>query len=160
LEFALADLSLFQDLAGKTQPARTLAIPDVPAAIQSASPAFTYASRGDLAPTDDVRRADRYLRWELTPVDFGHGVHASLSAAKAPALAAAIANKTSPSPATSPATSRVEPPYPPTIKTLRVAYATAVEIDPAAAPTEHQILHVHPFGACPIDAELPSFLPR
>src|SRR5262249_24883535 len=82
------------------------------------------------------------------------------SAAKALELAAAIANKTSTSPAISPATYRVEPPYPPTIKTLRVAYATAVEIDPAAAPTDHQILHVHPFGACPIDAELPSFLPR
>ncbi|MBC8071758.1 MAG: baseplate J/gp47 family protein, partial [Deltaproteobacteria bacterium] len=55
---------------------------------------------------------------------------------------------------------RVEPPYTPTIKTLRVAYTAGVEIDAAAAAPDHQLLHVHPFGICPIDAELPSFLPR
>jgi len=160
LEFALADLSLFQDQAGKTQPTRTLAIADVAAAIQGASPGVGYDSRSDLAPAGDVRLADRYLRWELTPVDFGHGAYASLAAAKARELAVAIANKTATSPAIDPAAYRVEPPYTPTIKTLRVAYATAVEIDPAAPPTEHQVLHVHPFGACPTGAALPSLLPR
>jgi hypothetical protein len=159
IEAVLADLSLFVDQAGKTQPARALAIADVPAALQTTSPGFVYDRRSDLAPASDVRQASRYLRWELTPVDFGHGVNASLAASKARELAVAMAAGTVKTAADA-AAYRVEPPYTPTIKTLRVAYATTVEIDVAAAASEHQILHAHPFGLCPIDAELPSLLPR
>ena len=158
-ELMLADLSLFQDQAGATQPARALAIADVPAAIQQASPGFTYAGRADLAPAGDVRIAGRYLRWELTPVDFGDVIHASLAAVKARELAVAMAVG-SVRTAADAAAYRVESPYTPTVKALRVAYTTSVEIDATAAPADHQIQHVHPFGACPIDAALPSFLPR
>lgn len=158
-ELALADLSLFQDQAGKTQSTRSLAIADVPAALQQTSPGFTYVSRGDLAPAGDVRLAGRYLRWELTPVDFGHGVNASLAAGKARELSVAMAAG-SVKTAADAAAYRVESPYTPTIKTLRVAYTTSVEIAATAAPADHQIQHVHPFGVCPIDAALPSFLPR
>jgi hypothetical protein len=159
LELVLADLSLFTDQAGKTQSTRTLTIADVPAAIQTTSPGVTYDSRSDLAPASDVRQASRYLRWELTPVDFGHGINASLAAREARELAVAMAAGTVKTAADA-AAFRVEPPYTPTIKTLRVAYATAVEIDAAAPAADHQLLHVHPFGICPIDAELPSLLPR
>ncbi|HEX7836235.1 MAG TPA: hypothetical protein VF469_02165, partial [Kofleriaceae bacterium] len=158
-EHVLADLSLFQDQAGKTQPTRALAIADVPGAIQQTSPGFTYASRADLAPASDVRMADRYLRWELTPVDFGHVGYPSLAAGKARELAFALAAG-SVKTAADAAAYRVEAPYVPTIKTLRVAYATSVEVDATVAAIDHQILHIHPFGACPIDAAMPSFLPR
>jgi hypothetical protein len=158
-ELALADLSLFQDQDGKTQSTRALAIADVPAAIQQASPGFTYAGRSDLAPAGDVRLAGRYLRWELTPVDFGHVAYPSLAAAKSRELAVAMAAGTVKT-ADAAAAYRVEAPYTPTIKALRVAYTTSVEIEVTAAPSDHQILHVHPFGVCPIDATLPSFLPR
>jgi hypothetical protein len=159
VEATLADLSLFVDDADKTQPARTLTIADVPAAVEAASPGSGYDSRSDLAPASDIRLASRYLRWELTPVDFGHGVNPSLAATKARELAVAMTAGTVKTAAAA-AAYRVEPPYTPTIKTLRVAYTTAVEIDVTAASAEHQILHVHPFGLCPIDAALPSLLPR
>jgi hypothetical protein len=158
-ELVLADLSLFQDQAGKTQATSAVAIANVPAAIQQTSPGFTYDGRADLAPASDVRLAGRYLRWELTPVDFGHVAYPSLAAAKARELAVAMSAGTVKTAADA-AAYRVESPYTPTIKTLRVAYATSVEIDATAAPADHQILHIHPFGACPIDAALPSFLPR
>src|SRR6185436_4281526 len=80
VEAALADLSLFEDLDDKTRSARTLTITDVPAALEAASPGFGYDSRSDLAPAGDIRLASRYLRWELTPVDFGHGVNPSIAA--------------------------------------------------------------------------------
>lgn len=159
LELPLGDLSLFEDQANKTQAKRSLKIDNMPAAIQASAPGFVYASRNDLAPANDVRLASRYLRWELTPVDFGHAVFPSLAAAKARELAVAIANKTV-ADATAAAAYRVDAPYTPTIKRLTVAYAAAVEIDPTAAAIDHQVLHVHPFGVCPIDAELPSLLPR
>lgn len=157
-ELVLADVSLFADDTGKTQPLRALTIADVPAAIESTSPDVIYDSRPDLTPASDVRQASRYLRWELTPVDFGHGVNASLTASKARELSVAMSAGTVTAAAA--AGYRVEPPYTPTIKTLRVAYATAVEIEAAAAAVDHHLLHVHPFGVCPIDAALPSFLPR
>jgi hypothetical protein len=158
-ELKLGELSLFEDLDNKTQPTRSLAIDDVPAAIRSSKPDFTYVSRSDLAPANDIRLASRYLRWELAPVDFGHGIYASLAATKARELAVGITNGTVKTEADA-AKYRVDPPYTPTIKRLTIAYSSAIEIDLAAPAAEHQILHVHPFGVCSIDDELPSLLPR
>ncbi|HEX8111939.1 MAG TPA: baseplate J/gp47 family protein, partial [Kofleriaceae bacterium] len=165
VELGLGDPSLFVEEQVDDNPTRTkttsvLSIASVPAAIQASTPGFAYVGRSDLAPAGDIRLASRHLRWELTPVDFGHPVHVSLAATKARELAVAIANKTASSPAIVASAYRIEPPYTPTIKSLRVAYTTSVELDPTAAPTEHQALHVHPFGVCPIDRELPALLPR
>jgi hypothetical protein len=165
IEVALGDLSLFDDSNNKGQPMHSLRIDDVPAALRGASPTFVYGSRTDLASLGDLRLASRHLRWELTPVDFGHGISASLTAAKARELAIDIASGTAKADTQHPAATvaapyRVESPYTPTIKRLSVFYSTAVELDPTTPVTEHQLLHVHPFGVCPIDAQVPSLVPR
>jgi len=157
LELKLADLALFEDQSGKTQPTRKLAIDNLPGTLQQNAPGFIYASRGDLPPAGDVRLASRHLRWELTPVDFGHGSYPALAAGKARELAVALAKGGGNVDASA---YRVDPPYTPTIKRLTAAYAAAVEIDPAAAPSDHRLLHVHPFGTSAIDADLPTLLPR
>jgi hypothetical protein len=167
VELGLGDLSLFADEPGttKTKATSSLAIDNVPVAIQTSAPGFAYVSRSDLAPGNDVRLASRYLRWELTPRDFGHAISAALAATKSRELAVAIANAEVKTDATHTTASvaaayRVDPPYTPTIKRLSVFYAASVELDPTSPAIDHQLLHVHPFGVCPIDATLPSLLPR
>ncbi|MEZ4362932.1 MAG: baseplate J/gp47 family protein [Kofleriaceae bacterium] len=132
-------------------PAQALTIPDVAEVAD--------AARGELAPTSEVRQASRHLFLELTPMDFGHDSYAALAAAKARELAVALAKEA----ATVTAEDyRVDPPYTPRIKQLTAAYAASIELNPASASAvgEHQLLHVHPFGTCRIDAARPSFLPR
>lgn len=152
VERTLAEgLPLFHDQGGKTQPTQSLKI-------AKRLPELVHEARGDLAPAGDIRMASRHLRIELTPVDFGHGSYASLAAARSRELAVDIAkgaDKVKEADAY-----RVDPPYTPTIKQLTASYATSLELDPGAPSADHQLLHVHPFGACRIDPERPSLLPR
>ncbi|HZN93093.1 MAG TPA: baseplate J/gp47 family protein, partial [Myxococcales bacterium] len=165
VELKLADLPLFADENNKTKPSIALEIKDVPRAIQTAAPGFAYVSRSDLpAAAGDVRAASRHLRWELTPMDFGHTIHASLAATKARELAVLIAAGTVKTEAAA-APYRVDAPYTPNVKRLSVSYSATIELDPTrpaatAAAADHRVLHVHPFGASTIDAQLPGLLPR
>jgi len=162
VELKLADLPLFADDAStppKTQKTMALEVKNVPQAIQASTPGFAYVSRSDLPPAGDVRQAGRFLSWELTPMDFGHTRYPALAAAKARELSVAIAANTVKTPADA-AAYRVDAPYTPNVKRLTASYSASAELDPVKPVPDHEVLHVHPFGACAIDDQLPSLLPR
>jgi len=160
LDVRLADAPLFEDNAqNATKPACSLLIPDVPAALAATSPGYAYERRLEVGqvPAADLRTASRHLRWELTPNDFGHAIHPSLAATKARALAVKIATNTLGN--EDPENYRVDAPYTPKIQRLSVAYGTSIEIDPRATGGDDRVLHVHPFGVCPIDGADARFFP-
>ncbi|HEY8207153.1 MAG TPA: baseplate J/gp47 family protein [Myxococcaceae bacterium] len=159
LEVKLDDKPLFADENNKTKGTISLEIKDVPKALAASAPLFAYAARNDLPPASDVRQADRFFVWELTPRDFGHGLYPSLSATKARELAVDIQQGKVKTPADA-AAYRVDQPYTPNVKRLAAAYAASIELDPVQPASDHAVLHVHPFGACAIDADLPGLLPR
>jgi hypothetical protein len=149
LERPLGDTALFEDDAQRiTKTERSLALPDVPAALGQG---FAYTRRLDLAPGGDLRAASRHLRWELRPNDFGHDEYPALAAAKSRELSVAIARGTITDPARA-ADYQVNPPYTPTIKRLSVAYRTSIELDPRLPAGVDRLLHVHPFGEAPLSA--------
>lgn len=156
LELDLIDASLFEDADQVTQSTRSVTIPDVGEAI---GPGFQYDRRVDLEVGSDLRAESRYLRWELTPLDFGHPTYASLAANKARELSVAL-TKNQIADATAAAAYRVEAPYTPTIKRLSVDYRTSLELDVVAPSQVDQLVHVHPFGEAPIVAADPGLLPR
>ena len=123
------------------------------------------------APTPSVLPADpqvsawpRYFEWELTPRDFLHQAYPAVAAQKALELAADLVK--SPSSVT-PASYQVKPPYTPRIKRLHADYSAQTEVtlsDAQSVARSDRLLHIHPFGTSPIEAEADPngarFLPR
>ncbi len=138
-----------------TATTRTIAIPDVPAALVAARPGFRDVPP---PPTDDpdLRAAERTFVWELTPRDFGHATYPALAADKARDLAIGL-NKGIITPQQS-AAYAVPPPYTPIFRRLRITYRSSLELDPSHAGPD-ELLHVHPFGISRIDPDAPLLLP-
>ncbi|MBK7826422.1 baseplate J/gp47 family protein [Nannocystis sp.] len=162
LGFTLADISLFREGPGpeaRTAAAQTVELADIAGTIAAVSPGYHYTPRSDLPLTGDIRRADRYLQCELTPIDFGHSAYPVLAARKARELAIGLARGTvDPDAADGFA---LDPPYTPTIQRIVAAYQTSIELDPGADDQRvDRLLHVHPFGVSPIDPTSPHLLPR
>ncbi len=149
LELPLADAALFEDNAdaGKTtKPKQSLTIANVGAALGQS---FVYTRRTELTSGSDLRSDSRYLRWELTPFDFGHSSYPALAAGKARELSVALA-KNQITDANPVGNYRVDAPYTPTIKQLSVSYRTSVELDARVPSSLDALLHIHPFGEAPI----------
>lgn len=154
---SLGDFALFEDDAQQTtKTTRTLAIADMPTTLGQS---FTYVRRSELAPSNDLRADARYLVWELTPLDFGHGIYPALAASKARELAVAL-SKGQVADAAASGAYRVDPPYTPTLKQLTVNYRSSLELDPRNPSATDRLLHVHPFGEAAIVREDPGLLPR
>lgn len=154
---SLGDFALFDDDAQQnTQTKRTITIADVPTTLGQN---FSYVRRSELTPGADLRAESRYLVWELTPTDFGHGVYPALAASKARELAVGLSKGQVADVAAS-AAYRVDPPYTPMLKQLSVNYRSSIELDPANPSPVDRLLHVHPFGEAPIVPEDPGLLPR
>jgi hypothetical protein len=157
LEMKLLDAALFEDDAEKkTKATRSLTIANVG---QALGPGFTYVRRVELGVGNDLRADGRYLRWELTPADFGHPIYPSLAASKARELSFKLA-KNELANAAAAEGYRVDAPYTPKIKQLRVSYRTSVELDTAAPNGSDRMLHIHPFGEAQIDEADSGLLPR
>ena len=115
---------------------------------------------------DDLRSWERYLRWELTPLDFQHQVYPAVAAKKATEMAVAIANKKDNETITADAY-QVAPPYTPKIKGMSLAYTSSIEIvmaDYQTGAQTDQIFHIQPFGYNEVVTSVPSrqsfFLPQ
>jgi hypothetical protein len=121
-----------------------------------------YAGRPELTPGDDLRQDSRVWCWTLTPIDFGHGAYPALAAAKGRELAVALSFDPS---KVNAETYRVDPPYTPTLKALKVDYTTAMEFLPQTLAPGSELLHVHPFGTSrilpePASSQQPPLFPR
>jgi hypothetical protein len=118
---------------------------------------------------DDLSSWTRHLQCELNSPDFQHSAFAATASRLAVELAAAIANNIGAATPTkiSPAKYSVKPPYTPKIKSLTIDYSASQEVQigsTASVAPALQLLHIHPFGQCSIEAERTAagvpFLPR
>ncbi len=108
---------------------------------------------------------NRYFVWELNSPDFQHQSYPAVAAGKAIDLSAAL-SKGGLAPTDNAANYKVNPPYTPKVKTLKVDYVASLEVhaEDSGPRSVDQIFHVHPFGysflaADPTPAGF-SFLPR
>lgn len=95
----------------------------------------------------------RYLEWELTPNDFKHRDYPTVVSQNALAAVNEVMHPTVPHFDAS--RFKVNPPYTPKIKSLRLSYTarTEIQLDVEGAPSgEDRVLHIHPFGWCPAEA--------
>ena len=161
--------------AGDAAASHSIEIAAVSAALEASSPGFAYERAPEavgVERADTVSRWQRFLSWELTPLDFQHDVYLQLATAKSTEMAAAIASQvaSSSSEPVDVQAYRVNPPYTPEIRRLRVDYSASTEVlmqtgPNASAPaptTDCQLHHIHPFGTSRI-APSPAgadFLPR
>ncbi|MEM9452604.1 MAG: baseplate J/gp47 family protein [Myxococcota bacterium] len=144
--------------SGDARASHSIELADVPAAVQAAVPGHAYERRPGSTPVDDPERVStwaRYLRWELSPLDFQHDAYPVVATLKAnemsAAVAAAIATPPQDGSAVDVADYQVKPPYTPTIKRLSVDYGSSAElrITEATGDGALDVLHhVHPFGTC------------
>jgi len=157
VDIPLIDAPLFGESGEDaiTATLRTILIPDVPAALTASRPGFRDVPPAPTADRD-LRDAARALVWELTPRDFGHAAYPELAAARARDLAIGLHNGTV-TPQQS-ASFAVPPPYTPTLRRLRVAYHSSLELDPAH-DGQGVLLHVHPFGHSRVDPDDPLLFP-
>lgn len=137
--------------AGSVDTAVTPAIVIDPAKLASAMAVDLGAAPAG-ALEGDLSTWRRYLQWTLNEPDFQHQAYPAVAAAKALALACAIANKT-------PVEAKdyqVNPPYTPKLKSLTIGYTSSQEIrfDGAAGDARAgRVFHIHPFGYCDVEAE-------
>jgi hypothetical protein len=126
-----------------------------------------YGYRGALALSFDEELLTwaRYWQWELNAPDFQHDAYPAVVAAKSVDLAAAIANRTAGAPINA-REYKVNPPYTPKIKQLRLGYSAALEMsstDPPMDDAPSRLFHIHPFGYQELSigkgSEAPHFLP-
>lgn len=160
LDLELGRARLFRDdIDGKTPATASIAIAAVGPELVKANAGYVYTRRLDLRPTGDLRTDGRFLKLELTPVDFGHAAYPSLAAKLLRKLSVGLANKTITEDQAE--SYRVEQPYTPTIRRLGVAYRASLELDATAVQDGvDRLLHVHPFGTSPIDPADPRLVPR
>lgn len=161
LEFPLTTARLFRggdEPDAPTPPTQCIAVASVPAELAKTSVSYVYSRRLDLPSAPDLRLAERYLQLDLTPIDFGHDAYPALAAQWSRKLAVGLASKALTEDQA--VAYRVDAPYTPTIKRLSVAYRAAIELD-ATAPQlgADRLLHVHPFGAAPLDPSAPRLFP-
>lgn len=157
---ALGDASLVNGDDGTAK--ATLAIADVPAALDKEKPGFRYAPRAEIPKGAPASAWPRHFAWELLD-DFKHSSYSASATQKALELTTDILKSPS-QPKGAPAY-LVNPPYTPKVQSLRVRYTAQIEVaDLTAAPGEDRLFHVHPFGVSAIAAEGDAtgipFLPR
>jgi hypothetical protein len=160
LDLELADARLFRDdVDNKTPATASIAVLAVGPELVKASAGYVYTRRLDLRPTGDLRTDGRFLKLELTPVDFGHAAYPSLASRLLRKLSIGLGNNTITEDQAE--SYRIEQPYTPTIRRLGVAYRASIELDPTVAGDGvDRLLHVHPFGTAPIDHADPRLFPR
>ncbi|MFV8751767.1 baseplate J/gp47 family protein [Nannocystaceae bacterium ST9] len=160
LELPLADTALFEDVTvdskTTTKPKANVTIANVGTAL---GVNYAYTRRTELTTSNDLRGESRVLRWELTPIDFGHSSYSALAASKAREMSVAL-SKNQITDANPIGNYRVDPPYTPTIKQLSVTYRSSTEIDVRVANDIDRLLHIHPFGDAPVVPADPGLLPR
>lgn len=112
----------------------------------------------------DLLSWNRYFVWELNAPDFQHQKYPAVAVGKAVDLSAAIAKQTlKPEDA---GTYKVNPPYTPKLKSLKVDYAASLEVrvENSGRDAMNQMFHIHPFGYSYVAADPTSagfsFLPR
>ncbi|WP_437316200.1 baseplate J/gp47 family protein [Sorangium sp. So ce385] len=137
---------------------------DVPALLSASGTTHRYEALPELPAKAEVSAWPRYIQWELTPIDFQHGVYPAVATQQALAMAKALL--TAPAGA-DPASFRVNPPYTPRMKSLRVDYTASAEVDVGEVGRggrADRLFHVHPFGISAIEADAEGgeirFLPR
>ena len=147
-------VGLFVSMDMASQP-KTIAIPDVTAAVATARPGYHYARTTTTGVAGGLLTWSRYLQWELNAPDFQHAVYPGLSVQKSIALAAAIANKET----IKPDNYQINPPYTPKIKKLSLNYTSSVAITLAAyQPGDglDRIFYIQPFGYQEIRPGVPA----
>ena len=108
----------------------------------------------------DLLNWNRYWQWELNTPDFQHQNYPTVAASKAQELAIAISKNTVKDKVDC---YKVNPPYTPKIKSLKLDYSAAVEIVMANYKPESQIdriFHIQPFGVSEIAPDQSVFLPQ
>ena len=117
--------------------------------------------RNTKAITDtDLLNWNRYWQWELNMPDFQHQSYPTVAASKAQELAIAISKNTVKEEVDY---YKVNPPYTPKIKSLKLDYSAAAEIvmaDYKPGSQTDQIFHIQPFGVSEITPDQPFFLPQ
>jgi hypothetical protein len=147
----IENAALFGLATSPTSDEKVISVAPVPAPVEAVG-----ADSDRATPVADSKSAAtwrRYFQWELLSPDFQHSAYPALAAGKAVELACAIATK-----ATTLAAGdyKVNPPYTPKLKYLTIDYESSVEASlgaEAIAPSTARIFHVHPFGACEIEAD-------
>ena len=140
-EVPVTAMALFPE-GGKAQ------IQDIPGKMPEG---YQYRQDPDAEVGDeDALEWDRYFRLELEPLDFQHTVHNSLFARQALSGNDAIRSL------------RINPPYEPKLKSLRVGYSAHIDILPGetSATPHDKLYHIHPFGFKELNTgEIPKLLP-
>lgn len=119
-------------------------------AVHGERAATLLAKQQDL--DSDLLNWERYLALELNSPDFQHANYPIVAGTKAVELAAATASGGS----ITAASFMVPPPYTPKIKSLTLSYSSQLELRFDAERSDadlHRVLHIHPFGYCPIEVE-------
>ena len=144
--YTVADASLFN--GNDASVAHTIHIGDVPASLKKTNASYVYTRSLEAPGVDKLLNWNRYLQWELTPLDFQHQTYPAVAAQKSVEMAAAIANKDTNGKVVAD-DYKVNPPYTPKIKQLDLHYSASLEIRLSAYEpwqSSDQIFHVHPFG--------------
>ncbi len=143
-EIPVTDMELFPEEGI----ARIQAISDT---IQEKFPSYQYKEDPDAeVGDDDILEWNRYFRLELDPLDFQHTVHNSLFARQTLSTDPLIKSL------------KVNPPYQPKLKSLKVGYSAHTDIFPReTSTTSHdKLYHIHPFGSKVLNTgEAPELLP-
>ncbi|MEM0938989.1 MAG: baseplate J/gp47 family protein [Bacteroidota bacterium] len=144
-ELRVADIDLFTH-EGKAS------IKAIPHLVQEQHPAYHYKSDPSANIGDeDVVEWDRYFKLELSPLDFQHSVFNTLFTTQALSSDPEIRKL------------KINPPYQPKLKSLKLGYTAYTDIIPVkTTTTSHDALyHVHPFGFEQLAAEEnPGLLPQ
>ncbi|MEM9686412.1 MAG: hypothetical protein AAF934_05760, partial [Bacteroidota bacterium] len=126
-EVPITDMALFPE-GGKAQ------IQDIPGKLPEG---YQYRQNPEAEVGDeDALEWDRYFRLELDPLDFQHTVHNTLFAQQALSEKSGVKDL------------KINPPYEPRLKKLRLGYSAHVDILPGEtgiAPHD-KLYHIHPFG--------------
>lgn len=140
-EVPVTDMVLFPE-GGKAQ------IQDIPDKMPEG---YQYRQNPDVEVGDeDALEWGRYFRLELDPLDFQHTVHNALFARQALSGNDTIKSL------------RINPPYEPKLKNLKLGYATHINILPGetSATPHDKLYHIHPFGFKELNTgEIPNLLP-
>ncbi len=110
-------------------------------------------------PNAEVTTWNRYLQWELTPLDFQHDTYPEVAKEKALELTAAIANNQQ----VTASDYQVRAPYTPKVRSLTLMYSSSAEVilgQAKPALQAEQVYHIRPFGSHLIEAEVGESLPR
>ena len=113
----------------------------------SLPPGYVYDRLAVNDFSGDLLAWSRYFVWELNAPDFQHQSYPAVAAGKAIDLSAAMSKGGLPA-TDNTANYKVNPPYTPKLKTLKVDYVASLEIraENSGPGSVDQIFHIHPFG--------------